>query len=147
MLSEKSADEFWQIRLKLFEELGEISTGANVSELESSTKAYFLSHINKDLICWGVSENKSIISTASLCLFERIPYQENMTGREGYILNVYTCPEFRNQGLAKLLINRIIEYASENGINRLWLHSSEKGKGLYLHKGFIDKVNEMELFL
>lgn len=147
ILNKGDVNTFWTLRLDLLRELGEISPNANLIELEKSTKEFFLSNINKNLICYGIIESNEIISIASLCLFDRIPYQENLKGKEGYILNVYTCPEFRKQGLAGILLQEIVKYAREYGIKRLWLNSSEYGKGLYSVYGFIGKNNEMELML
>lgn len=144
-LNHKNVNQFWKLRLCLLRELGEISTETNLTDLEKSTKEYFLSNINKSLICYGIIDNDEIISIASLCLFNRIPYQENLIGKEGYILNVFTTPEFREQGLAKLLLQEIIKYAKNNDIKKLWLNSSEHGKNLYSSLGFVCKNNEMEL--
>ncbi|RHJ66900.1 N-acetyltransferase [Phocaeicola plebeius] len=144
-LNHKNVNQFWELRLCLLRKLGEISTETNLTDLEKSTKEYFLSNINKSLICYGIIDNDEIISIASLCLFNRIPYQENLTGKEGYILNVFTTPEFREQGLAKLLLQEIIKYAKNNDIKKLWLNSSEHGKHLYSSLGFVCKNNEMEL--
>lgn len=146
-LDKKYADKFWQLRRQLFEELGEINPCDNVCELKVATKAYYLSHINKDLLCWGISDNGIITAIISLCLFERIPYHENLSGSEGYILNVYTCPDFRKKGYAESLVREAIKYADENNIKRLWLSSSKNGKKLYTKLGFVIKENEMELFL
>lgn len=79
-------------------ELVEISTETNLANLEKSTKEYFLSNINKSLIYYGVIYSDEVISIVSLCLFKRILYQENLNGKEGYILNVFTSPEFRKKG-------------------------------------------------
>ena len=49
-LDEKSVDDFWRLRIELFEELGEVRKDMDISELELATKQYYLSHINKDLI-------------------------------------------------------------------------------------------------
>lgn len=146
-LDKKDVIQFWKLRLCLLRELGEISTKTNLIDLENSTKEYFLSNINKSLICYGVIDNDEIISIASLCLFNRIPYQEKLKGKEGYILNVYTYPEFRKQRLAGTLLQEIIKYAREQGIKRVWLNSSKYGKDLYSIYGFIEKDNEMELML
>lgn len=146
-LNKNSVNDFWRLRLQLFEELKEITDNTNIFELEISTKEYYLSHINKDLISWGVLKDNKIVATGALCLFERIPYEVNLTGKEGYILNIYTCPEFRKQGLAGKIVNEIVKYASEIGINKLWLSSSETGKSIYAKYGFVEKDNEMELFL
>ena len=74
-------------------------------------------------------------------------YAYSPKGKEGYILNVYTCPGFRRQGLAKLLLQEIIIYANNHDINKLWLNSSEYGKYLYSSLGFICKNDEMVLML
>ena len=49
-LDEKSADVFWQLRVRLFDELGEIDAETDIDELELATKRYYLIHINDDLI-------------------------------------------------------------------------------------------------
>lgn len=147
VLNREDVDSFWKLRFGLLKELGEICSDINLIELEQSTKDFFLSSINKNLICYGVVENNEIISIVSLCLFDRIPYPENLKGKEGYILNVYTCPGFRRQGLAKLLLQEIIIYANNHNINKLWLNSSKYGKCLYSSLGFICKNDEMVLML
>lgn len=146
-LNQRYADEFWRLRLSLFKELGEIKNETNLQALKNATKKYYLSCIGKDLICFGAFENERLVAIGSLCLFERIPYSENQSGKEGYILNVYTEPEFRKQGLAGLILKEIIKYASDEKIGRLWLNASENGKALYAEYGFVSKENEMELML
>ena len=146
-LDEKSAEDFLRLRIELLSELGEIDEYADISQRKSSTEQYFLSHINKDLFSWGISAGGRLASIGSLCLFTRIPYEENLSGAEGYILNIYTLPEFRKRGLADRILDRIIEYSRESGIKKLWLNSSDQGRRLYAEKGFKEKDNEMELFL
>lgn len=146
-LDEKCVDEFWRLRKELFEELGEIPQYIDISELELATKQYFLSHINKDLISWGIVQMGKLVAIGSLCLFTRIPYKENLSGLEGYILNIYTSPQYRKYGYANQILDTIIEYSHKNNIKRLWLNYSENGKYLYKEMGFTQKNNEMELFL
>ena len=146
-LDETSVEAFWQLRKQLFAELGEINSNADLSELESATKQYYLTHTGKDLISWGILCENEIVAIGSLCLFERIPYQQNFSGREGYILNIYTAPAFRNHGFASRILDAIKAYAKANHIRRLWLSSSENGKLLYSKQSFQPRENEMELFL
>lgn len=118
-LDESRAKDFWNLRKKLFEELGETGKGDDITDLELSTTEYYLSHINNDLICWGVLREGKTVSIGSLCLFDRIPYKKNPGGSEGYILNVYTLPQFRGRGFAGLIIDNIIKFSRENNIKRL----------------------------
>lgn len=146
-LDEQDVNKFWQLRMELLKELEEINEETDTSKLEYATKQYYLSHINKDLFSWGILHENKLVAIGSLCLFERIPYKENLSGLEGYILNVYTSPMFRKQGIAKNILDEIIKYSLQINIRRLWLNSSENGKKLYDELGFIKKDNEMELFL
>lgn len=146
-LDEKAVADFVRLRVELFEELGEISKETEVSKLKSATEQYYLSHINRDLFSWGIYQEEKLVAIGSLCLFTRIPYNGNLSGLEGYILNIYTSGEYRKCGFANKILDTIMEYGERNNIKRLWLSSSEQGKHLYIKKGFVRKNNEMELFL
>lgn len=146
-MNKDMADDFCRLRMKLFYELGEINSETDIYSLEKATRDYYMLHIDKDMICWGIKYKNEIAATASLCLFSRIPYEENKTGSEGYILNIYTLPQFRKKGYGKSLVNEIIKYADSNNIKRLWLDASEQGKPIYLQTGFEEKKNVMELYL
>jgi GNAT superfamily N-acetyltransferase len=58
------------------------------------------------------------------------------------ILNVFTEPEWRRRGVAKLLLEEIIAWAREKRLDRLVLHASDEGQALYEGLGF-KPSNEM----
>lgn len=62
------------------------------------------------------------------------------------ILNVYTRPESRRHGLAKLLLDRAIEWCRANGVGTLSLHASAAGRRVYESAGF-KPTTEMRLVL
>ncbi len=63
-----------------------------------------------------------------------------------YAHSVYTEPKHRRNGLARRILNGMIEYCHENGWPRINLHASELGRGLYEDLGF-KPTNEMRLVL
>ena len=63
-------------------------------------------------------------------------------GRHAIILNVFTEPEWRRQGVATLLMRRIIDWSREERLDRLVLHASDEGRALYEGLGFV-ATNEM----
>lgn len=146
-LNQNQLNEFWNLRLALFRELGEVKTNDQTAELEESTKDYYQAHIDKDLFSWGAMNEGKLIAVGSLCLFNRVPYLENVSGLEGYILSIYTSSKFRKQGIASEIVSEIKKFAKEKGIRRLWLNSSDNGKTIYSKAGFIPKGNEMEIML
>jgi GNAT superfamily N-acetyltransferase len=65
-------------------------------------------------------------------------------GRHAMILNVFTEPPWRHQGIAMLLLERIIDWARAERLDCLVLHASEAGRPLYEQLGFVG-TNEMRL--
>jgi GNAT superfamily N-acetyltransferase len=65
-----------------------------------------------------------------------------LTGRQGLILNVYVQPRFRRQGLARQLVEAVLDWARTERLASVVLHASQAGRPLYEQLGFI-ATNEM----
>ncbi|MBA3762926.1 MAG: GNAT family N-acetyltransferase [Chthoniobacterales bacterium] len=65
-------------------------------------------------------------------------------GRLGTVLNVFTEPEWRRRGVAGLLMQRIINWSRDAGLDGLTLHAADAGRTLYEKLGFV-ATNEMRL--
>jgi GNAT superfamily N-acetyltransferase len=63
-------------------------------------------------------------------------------GHQAIVLNVFTEPAWRRQGLAATLMRHIIEWARTGNIESLVLHASDDGRPLYEKLGFV-QTNEM----
>ena len=63
-----------------------------------------------------------------------------------YMWNVFTYPEFRKRGLARLVTQTAIDYCRRHGHKILWLHASQYGRPLYESMGF-NQTNEMKLVI
>jgi GNAT superfamily N-acetyltransferase len=63
---------------------------------------------------------------------------------QALIVNVFTEPEWRRRGIARLLLERIIAWCREQRIESIVLHASEDGRTLYEQLGFM-QTNEMRL--
>ena len=71
--------------------------------------------------------------------FDQQPYR-------GYILNVYTEPDYRRRGLARRLVQTINDWCAEQGIVTVTLHASKQGRSIYESLGY-RPTNEMRLFV
>ena len=65
-----------------------------------------------------------------------------LAGREGLVLNVYVDAGHRRRGVARALMQALIQWAPGAGIVRLVLHASPDGRRLYESLGFVHS-NEM----
>lgn len=66
--------------------------------------------------------------------------------RRGWILGIYTDPEFRRLGIARQIMDTIIEWCRSEGFGYVSLHASKFGRPLYEGMGF-HPTNEMRLYL
>lgn len=66
--------------------------------------------------------------------------------RRATILNMYTDPPFRRQGIARRIMQTMIDWCRKEGFVRVDLHASDQGRPLYESIGF-EPTNEMRLKL
>jgi ribosomal protein S18 acetylase RimI-like enzyme len=93
---------------------------------------------------FAIAEDGAVTAGAGLWLMDWPPHMVGPGNRRGNILNVYTAPEFRRQGLARRLTETAVEWCRANGIATVILHSSDEGRALYKALGFVAS-NEMRL--
>ena len=141
----------------MFRDMGELPP-----ELFDSFRAQSLSILQRMFgdgryIGWLASpldQPGKIISGAGVQLREVPPHPQPdangridiVGGRQAIIQNVYTEPEWRRRGAAALLIDTIINWTREQGIESVVLHASNEGRAVYERLGFI-QTTEMRLKL
>jgi len=134
-----------QLRLKLLTEVGDVNE-ANKDDVYLANLHYFQKVVRSGALKVWLAEttDHDIIAISSLLLFERPPHGENISGFEGYIMNMYTKPEFRGKGVARQLINECLVFCKQKQVGCVKLHASADGYYLYKSLGFKSKQNEME---
>ena len=142
-------------RARMFQDMGLVP-----NELFESFRTKALDRLGKalasgDYFGWLVSQRdvpQEIIAGAGVIMREVPPFPIRhkdgkitiAEGRQGLIVNVFTEPEWRRRGLAKLLTNTIITWSREQNLDGLVLHASGDGRALYEQLGFIS-TTEMRL--
>lgn len=95
---------------------------------------------------WIVEDDGEPIASASLWMKEVQPRLGMEVDAAPYVLNVYTAPDYRQQGLARRMMEAILETCRLEGMPTVDLHTSESGRHLYESLGF-EPTNEMRLNL
>jgi ribosomal protein S18 acetylase RimI-like enzyme len=60
----------------------------------------------------------------------------NYEGLKGYIMNMYTLPEYRRKGICTELLKRLVETGMVMGVRSFELHATKEGEPLYIKEGF-----------
>lgn len=74
-----------------------------------------------------------------------MPTYHNPSGKKAYIMNIYTAPEYRRQGIAYRMLDLLVEAAKEQGVLQIALEATDMGRPLYKKYGFVKMQGEMEL--
>ena len=91
----------------------------------------------------------AIVAGAGLQLRRMLPRPaedggELIHGPQALVLNVYTEPPWRRRGLARLLMQELLSWTAENGVQSVVLHAAPEARPLYEQLGFV-ATNEMRL--
>lgn len=65
--------------------------------------------------------------------------------KKAYIMNMYTAPEYRRQGIAFQTLDLLVKDAKEQGVLQIALEATDMGRPLYERYGFVKMEDEMEL--
>ena len=85
------------------------------------------------------------VACSGLSVVALPPAYGDLSGKKGYITNMYTRKEFRGQGIASRLLDRLKLFAIEAGCSTLALNASDAGYPVYKKYGFKDVSGEMKL--
>ena len=146
-LTTSELDVFIDMRItQLTEEY--VSSGKTVStdvDLQSALKDYYNRHLaDGTFVSWLAMDGNKIIGTSGMSFVEKPPYFGCPTGRLGLLSSMYTNPNYRRMGIAKELLNRVIEEARAYGCGAVHITASDMGVKLYTAYGFKHNGNFMQ---
>ncbi len=72
-----------------------------------------------------------------------MPTYHNPTGKKAYIMNMYTAPEYRRQGIAISTLDLLVKDVRKQGVSQIALEATEMGRPLYEKYGFVKMEDEM----
>lgn len=126
-----------QMRYAMQVELDEGRGGVDPKDILDETREYFTKQLSGfHFTAFFVQFGDEIVSTGGVVVYDNPPSPSNRSGTEGYIMNMYTVPAWRGHGLARRVLDRLVEHAHAEGAGRVWLRASEKGRRVYEQWGF-----------
>lgn len=126
-----------------FEMLGVVNEGAEFDEaFRKRTREYFTNGEQTTVLAYCEGE---AVGCATICYHTVMPTFSHQTGNRAHIMNVYVENEHRRQGLARKMMEALLEEAKERGVTSITLDATESGKPLYKALGFGGSEEYMEL--
>ena len=143
-------DTFIDMRIKQLTEEYE-SEGKEVPrdvDLRSALNDFYHRHIKDGtFVSWLAMDGKKIVGTSGMSFVEKPPYFTCPTGRLGLLSSMFTDPGYRRMGIAKELLDRVVNEAREYGCGAVHITASDMGVKLYTAYGFKHNGNFMQYSL
>ena len=111
-------------------------------EIVNESRDYFL---NGNHITVIATDKDEVIGCASMSYIWIMPTFSHPTGKRAHLMNVYTRTEYRRQGIARRMVELLIEETWKKGVTEISLDTTVLGKPLYESLGFSDSTECMVL--
>lgn len=122
--------------------------GQNPDErLLLANRQYYTQHIAEGThLAFVATLGGAEVGCGAICLTDELPSPDNPSGKNGYLMNIYVREAFRKQGVAHLIVSRLIEEAVSHGCGKIYLETTVEGKPVYSSLGFRDMPDMMKYY-
>ena len=139
-------DELVRTRIIVLRAANKLSDDEDMSVVEEESYAYYRRALeSSEDIAYLVYDNGKFIGAGGVSFYQVMPTYHNPTGKKAYIMNMYTAPEYRRQGIAFHTLDLLVKNARKQGISQITLEATEMGRPLYEKYGFVKMEDKMEL--
>ena len=111
-------------------------------EIVRESRDYFL---NGDHVTVLAIDGGEVIGCASMSFMWIMPTFSHPTGKRAHLMNVYTKSEYRRQGIARKMVNMLIDETWQRGATEISLDATTMGRPLYESLGFTNSTEGMVL--
>jgi len=123
--------------MEFLKELGGPKEAAKTEIVRKNIETYFQKAVAaKTYICWMAMAEDSVAGLGGMVIREQPAKFACPNGLTGYVMNMYTLPEYRKQGICAALLEKLTETAKEMHLHSLELHATPEGEPLYRKCGF-----------
>lgn len=129
--------EIIDMRLKFVLELSGVQPEQKIQTLRENMTSYFQKAIRENSCHTFLAYvDGTIAGIGSVCYRDMPGNFNNITGKWGYIMNMYTLPAYRKRGICNTLLNHLVQEGKKDGITAFELHATKEGEQVYKKTNF-----------
>ncbi len=133
-------------RIEVLRAANKLGADVDMSEVARQSRAYYSKALIDDThTAYLVFEGNIFVGAGGVSYYRVMPTYHNPSGKKAYIMNMYTAPDYRRQGIAYKTLDLLVQDAKSSGITAISLEATDMGRPLYEKYGFVKMNDEMEL--
>lgn len=133
-------------RITVLRAANKLSDDVDMSFVKKESYRYYQDALTNDThVAYLVFDDNEFVGAGGISFFKVMPTYHNPSGQKAYIMNMYTKPEYRRNGIAFKTLDLLIAEANRKGITSISLEATDMGRPLYEKYGFVKMNDEMEL--
>ena len=133
-------------RIEVLRAANKLDASTDMANVEKESYNYYKNALEDNThYAILVMEDDKFIGAGGVSFYSVMPTYHNPSGKKAYIMNMYTAPDYRRQGIAYKTLDMLVKISKERGINQISWEATEMGRPLYEKYGFVKMESEMEL--
>ncbi len=110
-----------------------------IDELLAENRAYYRRALEQgEHVACFACVGETTVGCGGVCLYREMPSPDNPSGKCGYLMNIFTLPTARRQGVGTQVVQWLVQQAKRWGAEKIYLEASEQAYPLYRKLGFQD---------
>ena len=139
-------DLLTKTRIEVLRAANRLPVDTDMGDVEKQSRLYYEKALRDGThTACLVFDRDRWVGAGGISYYQVMPTYHNPSGNKAYIMNMYTHPEYRRQGIARRMLDILINDAKEKGISFITLEATSMGRPLYENAGFVTMKDEMIL--
>ena len=139
-------DLLTKTRIEVLRAANRLPDDADMDNVEKKSRAYYEKALRDGThTACLVFDGDRWVGAGGISYYQVMPTYHNPSGNKAYIMNMYTHPEYRRQGIAFRMLDLLVGDARSKQIAFISLEATAMGRPLYEKYGFVPMDDEMIL--
>ena len=113
-----------ETRIEVLRAANQLSNDVDMSEVKKQSYEYYQNSLGNDThLAYLIFDDETFVGAGGISYFQVMPTYHNPTGKKAYIMNMYTKPGYRRQGIALKTLDLLVADAKAKGITAISLEA------------------------
>ena len=139
-------DLLTKTRIEVLRAANRLPVDTDMGDVEKQSRLYYEKALRDGThTACLVFDRDRWVGAGGISYYQVMPTYHNPSGNKAYIMNMYTHPEYRRQGIAFRMLDLLVADARSKQIAFISLEATAMGRPLYEKYGFVPMDDEMIL--